>query len=117
MGKIVKEIKSLMIAYIVTGILLLVLSGLLFKFNLSREYVEIGIIAIYVISCGIAGFAMGKMTGNKKFLWGMLTGALYFFILLVVSLAVNRKLQSDISEIVSTLVVCIGSGMLGGMIS
>ena len=57
------------------------------------------------------------MTENKKFLWGMLTGALYFVILVLVSMAVNRKIQSDVTELISTLVICIGSGMLGGMIS
>ena len=117
MEKVVKQVKALMIAYIVTGILLLLLSALLFKFNLSKEYVEIGITAIYVIACGIAGYFMGKMTENKKFLWGMLTGALYFVIIVLVSMAVNRKIQSDVTELISTLVICIGSGMLGGMIS
>ena len=44
----VRLIKSLLAAYIVTGLLLLLLALLLYKLQLSESVVNIGIIAIYV---------------------------------------------------------------------
>ena len=52
---------------------------------------------------------------NKKFLWGILVGLLYFGIMLLVSLAVNRQLDQTAANFVTTMVLCILGGMLGGM--
>ena len=48
--KAVDLLKSLLCAYVITGILLLVLTLLLYKMGLSEENVNAGIILIYVIS-------------------------------------------------------------------
>ena len=75
-------LKSLLCAYIVTGILLVILALLLYKAGLSEEMVNAGILLIYVISTFSGGFIMGKLTGNRKFLWGLAAGTLYFVLLL-----------------------------------
>ena len=60
---------------------------------------------------------MGKLVGEKKFLWGILLGLLYFLLLLGISLAVNHDLKNPEMNLVTTLVLCVGGGMLGGMVS
>ena len=79
-------LKSLLCAYVVTGIFLAALALLLYKAGLGEEMVNGGILLIYVISSFSGGFVMGKLTGNRKFLWGMLTGILYFVLLFVITL-------------------------------
>lgn len=116
-GKAVWMIKSLLCAYVVTGILLLVLTLLLYKMGLSEENVNAGIILIYVISTFAGGFVMGKLTGSRKFLWGLLAGVLYFVLLVLISLGLYHSLQSEISSLVTTFLLCAGGGMLGGMIA
>ena len=74
--KALQILKALLCAYAVTGILLLALTLLLYKMNLSEENVNAGIILIYVISTFASGFVIGKLAGTRKFLWGILTGAL-----------------------------------------
>ena len=60
---------------------------------------------------------IGKLTGVKKFLWGLLTGLIYFILLLLITLGVYHTLQSNPAELATTLLLCAGGGMLGGMIS
>ena len=64
-------VKSLLIAYVVTGIFLLILTLLLYKMGLSEQKVNIGVILIYVIATFSGGFVMGKLSMTHKFLWGL----------------------------------------------
>ena len=110
-------LKALLCAYVVTGILLLVLTLLLYKAGLSEENVNAGIILIYVISTFSGGFVIGKLTGTRKFLWGLLLGVIYFVLLLLISVGIYHSLQGDVMNLVTMFLLCAGGGMLGGMIS
>ena len=60
-------VKALLCAYLVTGMFLLILALLLYKAGLSEENVN-----------------LGKLEGQKKFLWGLGTGVVYFVLLLII---------------------------------
>lgn len=115
--KAVWMLKALLCAYIVTGILLVLLALLLYKAGLGEEMVNAGILLIYVISSFAGGFMMGKLTGNRKFLWGLAVGMLYFILLLAISLGLYRSLQTDLMNLATTFLLCAGGGMIGGMVS
>ncbi len=115
--KAVWLLKALLTGYIVTGFLLLILALLLYKLDLDEQKVTMGIIVIYVLSTFIGGFIMGRLVGVRKFFWGLTLGVIYFALLLLVSIAVNHSLQSNGTNIVTTLLLCAGGGMLGGMVS
>lgn len=110
-------LKSLLCAYVVTGILLVILTLLLYKAGLSEEIVNAGILLIYVISSFSGGFVMGKLAGNRKFLWGLITGTLYFLLLMAISLGLYHSVQADVMNIATTFLLCAGGGMLGGMVA
>lgn len=110
-------LKSMLASYIITGILLLFLALLLYKLRLQENVVSIGIILIYIISTFFAGFITGKKIGNRKFLWGLLMGVAYFALLLLVSLCINHTVKDVANHLLTTFLLCAGSGMLGGMIS
>ena len=114
---VVRIMKALMVSYVVTGLLLLLIAGLLYRFQLDEGKVQIGIIITYILSCFTGGFLAGKMMKNRQFLWGVFLGLLYFAIMMLVSLAVNRELQSSTSGFVTAFLLCMGGGMLGGMLS
>lgn len=116
-GRVMDFIKALLCAYVVTGILLLILALLLYKAGLSEENVNAGILLTYVISTFSGGFVIGKLTGSRKFLWGLLAGILYFVLLLLISLGIYHSLQGASVETAAAFVLCAGGGMLGGMIS
>ena len=113
----VDMLKALLFSFIMTGILLLILTLLLYKAGLSEENINAGIILTYVISTFSGGFVIGKLIGVKKFLWGLLLGVLYFVLLMLISLGIYHSLQSDVVNLVTTFLLCAGGGMLGGMIS
>lgn len=113
----IRMLKSLLSAYIITGVLLLFLALLLYKFQLSEPKVNIGIIIVYVISSFLGGFLEGKMMKTRKFLWGAAAGLLYFAILALISLAVNQGFGGNSSHFVTTLILCTAGGTLGGMVS
>ena len=110
-------LKSLLFSYAVTGILLLILAFLLFRFDLGESPVSAGIIAIYVISCLLGGFLAGKMVRKDKYLWGVLVGAGYWLLLAAASFAVQRRWDMSIAHTVTTFLLCLGGGSLGGMLS
>lgn len=109
--------KALLISYLLTGILLALLALLLYKMNLDEGKVEAGILLIYILTSFAGGFAAGKMSGNKKFIWGLMVGGGYIILLTLVSLCVNHGINGNIGSYFTTAVMCVCSGMLGGMIS
>lgn len=110
-------ISTLLIMYVITGLALLALALLLFKMQLSENVVTIGIMVIYIVSCLIGGIIAGKRLQVRKFLWGVITGAIYFVVLLIGSLLLNRGISSDTVHVITTLIMCMAAGMIGGMIS
>ncbi len=110
-------LKCLLISYLLTTGLLLLLALMLYKFELSEKIVSICIIGIYILVTFLAGFLAGKREGSRKFLWGLLMGALYFAILAVVSIVTSQGIGEISGNFVTVLILCCGSGMLGGMIS
>ena len=110
-------LKNLLFSYILTAGLLLLLAFFLYKFDLTERPVSIAIIVIYVVATFFAGFVTGKKLGNRKFLWGLLMGAAYFVVLALVSLAVKQSPDTLGQSFFTTLMLCAGGGMLGGMLS
>ena len=109
--------KSLLASYIVTGLLLLGLTFLVYKFELDEQLVVGGIVAIYVISTFTGGYIIGKLTRVRKFIWGTIIGAIYFALLFLISYGVYREFNTNGLSAVTTAILCIGGGTLGGMLS
>ncbi len=116
-GKVIFVMKCMLAAYILTAGLLLLLAMMLYRFGLSEKVVSICIIVIYIVVTFLAGFIAGKRAGEKKFLWGLAMGCIYFLILTAVSLIVNKGFENAGGSLITVFALCGGSGMLGGMIS
>ena len=110
-------LKILLLMYIITGILLLALTALLSKLQLSEGAVSVGIVVIYVLSGFVGGLLAGKRMKSRKFLWGMVMGACYFLVLVIGSVLLHRSFDMDMTRFATTLILCIASGMVGGMVS
>lgn len=109
-------LKALLCAFLISGILLLILTLLLYKLNLGEAQVTAGITLIYVVSTFSGGFVIGKLAGMRKFLWGLACGILYFAFLLLITLGLYRTLNGD-GSVLSAFLFCAAGGMLGGMVS
>lgn len=116
-SKAVWILKALLISYVVTGVFLLILALLLYKFNLEEQKVTMGIVLTYVVSTFAGGLILGKFVGERRFFWGLILGSVYFLLLLGVSVAVNHDFGSDGMNLITTMLLCAGGGMIGGMVS
>lgn len=110
-------LKCLLFSYILTTLLLFLLSFLLYKLNWGESTVAIAIIVIYVLATFFAGFLAGKKMKSRQFLWGLMMGGAYFIVLAVISLALNRTMGLSGNDFATTFFLCAGGGMLGGMFS
>ena len=115
--KFVFVLKCMLASYLLTAGLLMFLALMLYRFGLSEKVVSICIIVIYIVVTFLAGFIAGKRAGEKKFLWGLAMGCIYFLILTAVSILVNRRMEDEVSNMITVFLLCGGSGMLGGMLS
>ena len=95
--KIIWLLKALLFSYVVTGISLLLLSVLLYKFEWNEHLVSAAIVAVYVLS---------TVVGN-----------LYFILLLVITIILYRSLSGNGLNMLTAWILCTGGGMTGGMIS
>lgn len=109
--------KSLLFSYILTVLMLGVLAFLLYKLQLGEKAVNIAIIVIYVAATFFGGFLAGKRMRTRRFLWGLAVGSAYFVILAAVSLIAGKGNIQVGNSFFTTLALCAGGGMLGGMVS
>ena len=110
-------LKILAFSYVLTMVSLMLLALFLYKFRFGEVVVNVGIILIYIFVCFMSGFLTGKRMERKKYMWGFLVGMGYFAILALVSLVLKKETGQLGADFLSTMFLCAGSGMLGGMLS
>lgn len=110
-------LRSLFLSYLLSGILLLIMAFAMYKLKLKEAQINTAVYAVYVIACLIGGILSGKALQTRKFFWGMLTGLLYFMILLAASWLMKQGVPLDTSRLLTVLACCAAGGMIGGMIS
>ncbi len=110
-------LRSLIISYLLSGVLLLTLSFVLYKLKLKEEQINTAVYGVYVVSCLIGGLLSGKAIKTRRFFWGLLTGLLYFLILFAASLLTRQGTPPESSRMLTVLACCAAGGMAGGMMS
>ncbi|MCI9164075.1 MAG: TIGR04086 family membrane protein [Lachnospiraceae bacterium] len=112
-------LRSLLAAYLLSGVLLLILSFALYKLKLEEAQIDAAVYGVYVIACLFGGFLAGKAALSRRFFWGMLTGILYFAVLFAISWLMNRQTVPvpDLTRAATVLACCAVGGTAGGMFS
>lgn len=115
--KIMWVLKSLLVSYAVTGLLLALLAAALYKLELNEGSVTAAVIAVYVISTLTGGIVIGKLAKTRRFLWGIGLGMCYFALLLLITFGVYHTLNGDGIHLTTSFILCTCGGMIGAMIS
>lgn len=115
--KPLQMMKALLISYGVTGVMLLALAFLMYKMGLGESQINIGIMAVYIVSCLLGGFYMGKKAETRRFLWGMGLGGCYALLLCTVTFLTEHQARGDLKEQILLFLLCLTGGTLGGMLS
>lgn len=107
--------RSLFFSYLLSALLLTALAFGLFQLKLSPAKVSSAVYGIYALSCFFGGLLTGKGMKNRKFFWGLISGLLYFILLVLMSVLLNNSLEYDTQKLLTILGICTISGMVGGM--
>ena len=62
-------------------------------------------------------FAITKVMTKQKFIWGAVSGVVYFAIIALIALVVKGGIDTGTVGIISGFVVSVVAGTIGGMIS
>ena len=88
----------------------------MYKCKVSMSGANSGILASYVLSCLIGGFIFSGCLAQKKYLGGALLGVVYFAVVYLVSAVWNQSIAAQMPGMLTAFLICVFSGMLGGMI-
>lgn len=110
-------VRSFILAVILTGVFLFIQAFLIFKMELPEKLSAFLLAGTYVFANLIAGWRLGKRVEHRKFLWGMLLGLVYFFVLFLLSFLQNGFTIPDTQKAILVFFLCVGGGTFGGMIS
>lgn len=102
---------------LVTVLLLLILAFLLLQLQWDVQKTELAILAVYLFSTVAGGWFTGRGVQKKKFLFGALTGGIYFLLLLALSAMSEPGMHASVSAGTRTCFLCLAGGMFGGMLS
>ena len=116
-GIVKPMIRSLLISYVLSGILLAALAFALYKLRLKEGQVNLMVFAVYFITCLAGGLLAGKRIRQRRFFWGLLSGLLYFLVLFAVSWAMNIGTPMDMERSGIVMGLCALGGTIGGMMS
>lgn len=89
----------------------------MYKLNPPSAVISVGIVITYIVSCFVGGYLLGSVKKEKRFLWGIAIGVVYFAIILMVSLVLGKDAFGNMGSTISVFCMCALGGMLGGMIS
>lgn len=109
--------KIIVIDILITVVGILFLSFLAYKLRFGDNVIKIGIVIIYVLSNFIGGFIIGRIKANKKYIWGALTGLIYFSVLLCLSIIVTGELFGNGNMAVLAFASSVIASTIGGMFS
>ena len=110
-------LKAAVMACLCSGAILVILAFMLYQWDIGENVVHLGILFIYWVSTFIGGIFAGKMIKEKRFLWGLCVGCIYFLVLIFLSLFKGIPADKTVTAYITTALICLGGGMLGGMIS
>ena len=94
--KAIKIAKVLVMEALISVAALCLFALILMRFQPSESGIRMGVRILYIIVNLIGGFLIGKIMKQKKFLWGVITGLIYFVIISIISC--GRTLQTAIER-------------------
>ena len=109
-------LRALIVSAVITGAAIAILSLIAYFFRFSDGKINVGVVVINILACLVGGLVAGRGMKEKKYLWGLALGALYVLILFGLSCIFSPAGGVSITSYITTILICLGSGMLGGMV-
>lgn len=115
--KLISFLWAILAAYATTAIVLLLIAFIMFKFNLDESVAQFAVTFVYILSSAVGALVLGKLINKNKYIYGFVMGLIYVIIIFVISLVAVGDASVLSDNGISTLLLCLCGGLLGGMIS
>ncbi|SHH14194.1 TIGR04086 family membrane protein [Tepidibacter thalassicus] len=115
MNKAINLLKSLGYSYFITIFLILIYNLFLTYTPLKSSSISFVTSSIITIGAACAGFYMAYKNSSKGFLYGMLSGALYIFFIIIIYFLIQDNFKFEGNMIYKILLDIIAGG-IGGII-
>lgn len=108
-------IKGIAFSLILTFIIMLAVAAICYYFTVSDKALSLVVLGDVCASVFVCAFAVSRKNESSGLLHGALIGFGYFAVTIISGITVNRGLSFD-ANFLSTLIVAVASGALGGII-
>ncbi|MGN0505071.1 MAG: TIGR04086 family membrane protein [Lachnospiraceae bacterium] len=115
--KIVYLCKGLLFSSLITGVLMLLVALFMYKAGISESIAAPLVVASYLLAAFVGGLYFAKHAKARRFLWGLLFGAAFYVVYLLVAACYGTIPSMKIGEAVLMLAFSLVAGMAGGMLS
>ena len=114
-----RQLKALAVGilagYAITCIIFLGYSILITYTSMTERNLPVVVAVTTLLSVLVAGFDAAKGADRKGWLWGMLAGFIYAFILVILMMGVLQRFAVD-GRTITTIVIAIAGGGMGGVL-
>lgn len=108
-------IKGVLWSYVWTAALFMIAALLLTYTSFDMKHIPLITLITTLTSVFIAGFITARSAASKGWIWGMIAGGLYAFILCIINVATKRPLIFN-RQMWTLWFMALGGGTLGGML-
>ena len=117
MDYIRKMVKALIVGYVITLIMLGVLTYLINKFALSEKMVDNIIFGIYISGSFTGGMLSAWMIKRKRVIVGSLYGMIYIVVLLTIAALMKKQVPDNNENMLLSVLASVAAGAFGGFFS
>ena len=108
-------LKETLVQIMISILLVFVTAFVVLKMSPAESVIRGMILSIYAIASFVGGNILGGVMEKRKFLWGMLAGAIYIGLIFLIAFCTKGSMMQGSVGLVKGIAVCLGCGMLGGM--
>lgn len=117
MDYIRKMVQSVIAGYVITLLMLGLLTYLMRKFILDEKAVDNIIFGIYVAGSFTGAMLSAWMIKRRRVAVGIIYGAVYITVLLVIAAIMKKQAPDSSNNIVMSVAACVAAGAFGGFFS
>lgn len=115
--KIVRVMAAAWLISVMISAVGMVLASLIFyAVGEGQNRICVSVYVVVVLAVLIGGIYAGHRIGYRRFLWGLALGDIYYVSLCLISVASGCMTAAGWQFCLPFVLLCLGSGMLGGML-
>ena len=105
-----------LISVMISAVGMVLASLIFYAVGEGQNRICVSVYVVVVLAVLIGGIYAGHRIGYRRFLWGLALGAIYYITLCLISVVSGCMAAAGWQFCLPFVLLCLGSGMLGGML-